>query len=119
MAITQIRGLQVRDGSIQTVDIDTSTPGKALITRVIPGDGISVISTGADVGTGEVTISYGYHHVQDIASLVWSIEHSLNKFPSVVTIDSEGTEIEGSITYSINSLIVTFSQSVSGQAYLS
>ena len=54
---TQINTKQILDHSINKDDIDTSTPGKALITRIIAGDNIILHSTGVDEGTGEVTIS--------------------------------------------------------------
>jgi hypothetical protein len=57
VAATLLRGTQVGDGSIQRVDIDVSTAGQALIRKVIAGAGITLVSTGADAGTGDVTIS--------------------------------------------------------------
>jgi len=35
MARTELKSRQIHDGSIQNVDIDTSTPGKAFITMTI------------------------------------------------------------------------------------
>ncbi len=65
--VTRIRGEQIQDGSIEGKDIldgsigidkiDITTPGKSLVTRIAPGDGIEISSTGVDSGTGEVTIS--------------------------------------------------------------
>lgn len=59
---------QVKDHSLNKDDIDISTPGKALITQIVPGYGISFDeSTGIDSGTGVVTISsysYGSRLVQ-------------------------------------------------------
>lgn len=55
MAATTVRGPQVRDGSIQRVDLDIATVGQAVIRKLIAGVGISLSATGADPGTGDVT----------------------------------------------------------------
>ena len=68
MTRTQIKGTQIVDGSVQSIDIEdggiwlediniTST-GKALVTKVLPGNDISIDYTGADEGTGVVTINF-------------------------------------------------------------
>jgi|SRR5215469_799026 len=57
MPATVIRGAQVKDASIQRVDLDISTVGQALITKVIQGTNVTISSTGADSGTGDVTIN--------------------------------------------------------------
>ena len=45
------------DGSIIRDDINVTTTGKALITKVIPGLNVNISSTGIDPGTGDVTIN--------------------------------------------------------------
>lgn len=57
MAATVVRGAQVKDGSIGRVDCDVSTVGQAVLVKAIQGTGITLSSTGADAGTGDVTIS--------------------------------------------------------------
>jgi hypothetical protein len=57
MPQTVIRGTQVLDGSIQRADLDVSTAGKAVVAKIVQGTGISLSSTGADSGTGDVTVS--------------------------------------------------------------
>lgn len=57
MSKTRVTGVQVADGSIQRVDLDVTTTGQALITKVLAGDNISLNSTGVDSGTGDVTIN--------------------------------------------------------------
>lgn len=56
MARTQVRTQQVEDGGIQRADLNTVTPGSAVIAKAVAGSGISLASTGADTGTGDVTI---------------------------------------------------------------
>jgi len=57
MAQTMVRGTQVLDHTIQRDDLDTSTVGNAVIAKVIQGTNVTISSTGADSGTGDVTIS--------------------------------------------------------------
>jgi hypothetical protein len=57
MPITQLGTRQIKDGGVTKQDMDTTTPGSAVITRVVAGSGVSLDSTGPDAGTGEVTIN--------------------------------------------------------------
>jgi hypothetical protein len=57
MAATTVRGAQVRDATIQRADVDVSTSGQALTAKIVQGSGIGLTSTGADSGTGDVTVS--------------------------------------------------------------
>jgi hypothetical protein len=59
MARTKILGSQIKDNTIQRTNIDTATSGQALTTKIIAGAGVSLSSTGADSGTGDVTITAG------------------------------------------------------------
>ena len=53
------------------------------------------------------------------ASNTWVINHNLNKFPSVVVIDSAGSQAIGAVTHnSKNQLTLSFSASFSGVAHL-
>lgn len=57
MPATVIRGGQIGDGTIQRVDLDVSTVGQSVVRKIIQGTGITLSSTGADSGTGDVTVS--------------------------------------------------------------
>jgi hypothetical protein len=57
MAATVVRGAQIKDGTIQRADVDVGTVGQALITKALQGSGIAITSTGADAGTGDVTVN--------------------------------------------------------------
>jgi len=58
------------------------------------------------------------HHQGTVAQF-WTIEHSLNKYPSVAVVDSAETIVVGEVTYiSINELQIEFSGGFSGKAYL-
>src|SRR5258707_13252484 len=57
MPITTIRGKQVLDGSIQRPDLDITTAGQAVVAKLVQGSCITLSSTGADSGTGDVAVS--------------------------------------------------------------
>jgi hypothetical protein len=58
MARTNVKGTQVLDGSIGRVDLNTTIPGSAVITKIIGSNGLAIAaSTGADSGTGDVTLA--------------------------------------------------------------
>jgi len=57
MPTTNVRGGQVLDGSIQRADLDITTVGASVITKLIQGINVTLSSTGADAGTGDVTIN--------------------------------------------------------------
>jgi hypothetical protein len=57
MAKTQVRGTQVLDGTVGRSDLDSTTVGQAVIKKLVQGTNVSLSSTGADAGTGDVTIS--------------------------------------------------------------
>lgn len=57
MAKTQVRTQQIEDGGITRDDLNTADSGKAVVRKIIQGTGITISSTGADSGTGDVTIN--------------------------------------------------------------
>jgi len=76
-----------------------------------------------DSSTGLVsyndTVGNTYTHDQGIANSVWSMDHNLNKHPSVTVVDSGGTVVVGQVTYlNTNRLTITFKSGFSGKAYL-
>jgi hypothetical protein len=60
-----------------------------------------------------------YKHVQGVSSAVWTINHNLDKHPSVIVKDSAGSTVIGEILYTdLDNLTITFSGAFSGEAYL-
>ena len=67
MARTKVRGVQIvsdtidsdliQEGSVSRSDLNTTTVGQAVTAKIIQGTGITITSTGADSGTGDVTIN--------------------------------------------------------------
>lgn len=56
MGRTFVRSDNIGDGEVKRADVNTTTPGSALITKVVVGSGIYLESSGADEGTGDVKI---------------------------------------------------------------
>ena len=53
------------------------------------------------------------------ASTTWSIQHNLNKFPSVMITTNAGEQVQANISHTDkNNLTITFAGAVSGYAYL-
>lgn len=57
MARTGVRSGQITDGNVTRDDLNTTDSGKAVVRKIVQGDGISITSTGADSGTGDVEIN--------------------------------------------------------------
>lgn len=57
MAKTEVRGGQIKDATVQRLDLDATTAGSAVIRKVIAGTGVTISETGPDAGTGDVTIN--------------------------------------------------------------
>jgi len=57
MSGTEIKSSQIKDGEVKRADLNTSTTGSAVVTKLVAGTGISFSSTGVDAGTGDVTIT--------------------------------------------------------------
>lgn len=67
----------------------------------------------------EKAIIYTYIHDQMSSSDTWTINHNLDKYPSVSVVDSAGSLVIGDVQYiSRNSLVATFIGEFSGKAYL-
>jgi hypothetical protein len=57
MAVTNVRGRQLKDDDVTRADLNTTVSGSAVVRAVLSGTGITQSRTGADPGTGDVTIS--------------------------------------------------------------
>lgn len=60
-----------------------------------------------------------YIFTQANPNTIWTINHNLNKFPSVSVVDTSNTVVEGLTEYiNTNTLTVTFTAGFAGKAYL-
>jgi hypothetical protein len=60
MANTRFTGTlttPINDGSIYKEDLNTTDAGHAVVTKLVAGDNVTLVSTGVDEGTGEVMIN--------------------------------------------------------------
>lgn len=67
MPRTKVNGVQIvsdtidsdliKQGSVSRSDLNTTTVGQAVVAKIVQGTGITITSSGADSGTGDVTIS--------------------------------------------------------------
>lgn len=76
--------------------------------------------TGLDYKINEISVlAKGYVHEQGIASATWTINHNLNKFPSVSVVDSAGNEIISEVKYiDLNTCIISMNGTFKGKAFL-
>ena len=75
---------------------------------------------GVSTSEGIVVLSsQTYVHEQGIASDTWEITHNLNKFPTVVLVDSAGTTFRAAVVYnSSNKCTIAMNGATTGKAYL-
>lgn len=75
--------------------------------------------SGVLLGSGLQISDVAYAHYQTSSSTVWDIEHNLQFTPNIIVVDLDGKVIEGDYEYSGNTITATFSQAITGAAYLS
>jgi len=77
--------------------------------------GQQLLSTSTGVSWTDQT----FIHNQGAASTTWTVNHSLNKYPSVTIVTSTNVVIIGNVAYnSVNQLTITLANADSGKAYL-
>lgn len=94
---------------VQNIDYEVSDSGVTIVS-IAAFDGFYCLPEAAKT-------QYTYTQVSE--SDTWVIEHNLGKKPSVTLVDEDDTVIVGTVHYdSLNQLTVTFTEAVSGSAYL-
>lgn len=72
-----------------------------------------------DKSLEDLGIDQTFIYEQERASNSWTIQHNLNKFPSVVIVDTAGSAVVGDVQYiDENTINVSFNGVFSGTAYL-
>lgn len=75
---------------------------------------VEVIEAGGG-GGGDKT----YPHEQVLAEAIWTITHTLAKYPSVTVIDSAGSLVVGAVSYpDANTVVIEFAGAMAGKAIL-
>lgn len=81
---------------------------------------LQIEMAGAQGPPGPAGASFQYVHNQAVPATIWVINHNLDGYPNVTTIDSAGDEHVGDVQYlSTNTIRVIFSAGQGGYAYLS
>lgn len=102
-------------------DVPSSiTSGKYVRQIVVSSPGPQGPAGLSGVQTGDVAELVSYRHTQSAVSDLWVVNHNLNFHPNVTIYDSGESMVEGTVTH-INavSLTISFSDPISGKAYLS
>lgn len=85
----------------------------------IKGDTGNIGPAGADGSTAFDPLKVSFTYEQQSSSTTWSVTHNLGYRPSVFTTDYSKNTLEGDISHTdVNHLIITFTDSVVGYAYL-
>ena len=89
-----------------------------------PGDGTSIAihesssNSHPDLRALITSKATNYKHDQTTASTSWVINHNLNKYPTIVSILPDGTEVQGRVIYnSYNVCSIVFAVAIYGTAY--
>lgn len=105
-------------GDISVIDAHVS--GAVYDSSDSPGTSGQLLSSTV-TGTEWVTPTQdkNYVYVQSVPSVLWSIQHNLNKFPSVTVVNINNVAMYGEIIYiDQNNLQIAFSAGFSGKAYM-
>ena len=75
--------------------------------------------SGVLLGTGLKIEDVSFIHYQTVPEDQWVINHGLDFKPNITVVDLNGNVIEGDYQYNGNTINATFSQDITGAAYLS
>jgi hypothetical protein len=93
MGATQISTRQIAAGGVNIDDLDITTTGKAVVTKLVAGTGVTFTQTGVDAGTGVVTINAsGGGGVSSVAAL---------------TLGTTGTDLNSSVATATTTPVIT------------
>jgi len=83
------------------------------------GQVLAVNPTRTEVEWVTIEADKNYVHEQGMPSRIWTINHGLNKYPTVASIDTAKTVVVGMIDYiDLNNIKITFNASFSGEAFI-
>lgn len=114
MGITNIRGTQVQDGSIQRLDLDIVTVGASLLRKIVVVASTGILingSTGADAGTGDVSLKVDETYLDGLYPRL-STSRAQNSFLAAPSASAGGASFR---TITVND-VPTLNQSTTGNA---
>jgi hypothetical protein len=104
-------GLVISDGS--TFD---NIPIGGILTFESANSGLAIVASDNKL---TFTAKLGYVFTQSTPATTWTINHDLGKYPAVNIVDSANDEVIGEVKYnSTSQVVITFSASFSGKAFL-
>ena len=107
-----------------TIDSYTLTGNNVydLVLTNIGGNGNVVLEKNYDFAAFTISSGTGdknFVFEQGVPSTTWTIQHNLNKFPSVTSVNNNKVQMYGEVTYiDENNLTINFSAGFSGKAYI-
>jgi hypothetical protein len=109
---------------VASITTDVAEPNFFLVTLenytsngVIAVDGYYIFSEFANPASN--VADKNYVHTQPVASATWTVQHNLNKFPSVTSVNTNNIEMYGEVVFNdLNSLTINFSAAFSGRAFI-
>ena len=105
--------------SLSETEVVSSVNVEASGFQTPSGTATQVLLANGTVGAIGSFADKHYQHTQGVASSTWNVAHNLGTFPSVTVIDSGNSVVIGDVTYTDNNnLIINFTSSFSGKAYL-
>lgn len=105
-------------GSVIEPDIHYDSSNQVTLTFGSPTTGKAYLNPGAGV-IDEGGAARSYLHTQAAPSLLWSVIHNLDRYPSVTVIDTANNSVIADVHYvDLNSLQITLLMATAGRAYL-
>jgi len=104
------------NSDIRLIGSDSTTD----IVTLEAGSNVTLTNTGNNILIDVVDMGdKNYVHDQPVASITWTVQHNLDKFPSCTMVLSTGQQGYGDVNFiDENNLTITFSGAVSGKAYI-
>ncbi len=104
------------NSDIRLIGSDSTTD----IVTLEAGTNVTLTNTGSNILIDVVDMGdKNYVHDQPVASVTWTVQHNLDKFPSCTMVLSTGQQGYGDVNFiDENNLTITFSGAVSGKAYI-
>ena len=90
------------------------------IVKLEAGTNVTLTDTGSNILVDVVDMGdKNYVHNQPVASITWTVQHNLDKFPSCTMVLSTGQQGYGDVTFiDENNLTITFAAAETGKAYI-
>jgi hypothetical protein len=89
------------------------------ITLTTTGSSGPATLVGSTLNVPDYSAASTYVYIQNTPATTWTIQHNLNRFPSVSVVNINNVLMYGLVTYvDLNNLIIEFSAGFSGKAYM-